>query len=132
MIYTRSHPDPNPPTVVDNPENILWKNPKAGNSPTIRTIHRASSASEHLTVSQDPRSDLHHTKNLFRTKSQSRVYQADFEPIYLQQSSSREAFPSTSPDFQLFHHFNPFRLKSTQNQFSGPSTLATPIHTTTV
>ena len=83
MINTRSHLDPNPPTVVDDLERILWQTSKAGNITTVRTIHRASSVPKHLTALLDPQFDLHHTKNLFRTKSQSRVDQDEIEPIDL-------------------------------------------------
>ena len=75
---------------------------------------------------------MHHTKNLFRTKSQGRVGQADFEPIDLQQSPIREASLSNPPNFHLLRHFGPFHLKSTQNYSSGPSTSTTPIDTTSV
>ena len=122
-INTRSHPDP---------EKILWQTFKTRNLATYRTIHRASSVLEHLTALQDPQLDLHHTRNLFRTNSQSKINHTDLEPIDLQQSPSREASPSTPPDLQLLHHFSSFHPKSAQSQFTGPSTSATPIHTTTV
>ena len=127
-ISTRSHPCPNPPNIVDEPENILWQTSRFGNLTTVRTIHREISVPEHLTSLQDPQFDLHHTKNLFKTKSQTDIDQTDLEPIDLQQSSSREASPSTPPDFQLLHHFNSFHLKSAQNQLAGSSTSTTPIH----
>ena len=50
----------------------------------------------------------------------------------MQQSPSGEASPSTPPDFKILHHFGSFHSKSTQNQFAGPSTSTTPIHTTIV
>ena len=56
----------------------------------------------------------------------------DLEPIKLQKIPSGEASPSTPPDLQLLHHFGSFHPKSAQSQFIGPSTCATPIHTTIV
>ena len=97
-IHTRSHPDPNPPPVVENPERILWQTPKFGKSATDRNIPREKYVSEHHSVLEDSHFDLHHTKNIFRTRSQNDLNQADLQFADLHQSFSREASPSTPPD----------------------------------
>ena len=81
---------------------------------------------------EDLHFDLHHTKNIFRTKSRSDLNQTSLETAGLQQSFSREASPSTPPDLQLLHRFSLFHNQSAQNQFVGLSVSSTPIHTTTV
>ena len=131
-INTRSHPDPNPPTIVDNTERILWQNSRPRKPTTDRSIPRTIFVPENLTVLKDPHFDLPHTKNLFRDKSQSDLNQADFETTDLQQSFSREASPSTPPDSQLLHHFRSFHNISAHHQFFGPSVSSTPIHTFTI
>ena len=99
MISTRSHLDPNPPTIVDDPEKILWKTSETGNLATDRSIHKARSVPEHLTSLQDSPFDLKSAKTLFRSKSQSKVNFDDLEPLDLPQSPSREASPTTPPNF---------------------------------
>ena len=69
-ISTRSHLDPNPHTIVDDLERILRKNSKTEDSTIVRPIHKESSVPENLTSLQDTQFDLHHRRNLFRTKSQ--------------------------------------------------------------
>ena len=50
----------------------------------------------------------------------------------MQQSPSREASPSTPPDFQLLQNFGSFHSKYAQSQLVGPSTSTTPVDTFTV
>ena len=83
-INTRSHPDPNPPTIVDNPERILWQTSRPGKPTTDRTIIRTRYVPEKLTTLTDPHFDLPHTKKFFRNKSQSDLNKADFETTDLQ------------------------------------------------
>ena len=49
-IHTRAYPDPNPPEIVDNPERILRKSPKAISSTIVRSLHRANSVPDNLTA----------------------------------------------------------------------------------
>ena len=77
-INTRSHPYPNPPTIVENPEKILWQTSKSGKSVADRSLLRTKSVLENLVVLEDLHFDLHHTKNIFRARSQSDLNQADF------------------------------------------------------
>ena len=83
-------------------------------------------------VLEDSHFDLHHTKNIFRTRSQGDLNQTNLDIADLKQSFSREASPSTPPDSQLLYHFILFHNNFSQNQFAGPSISSTPIHTTTM
>ena len=65
-VHTRAYPDPNPPEIVDNPERILRKSPKAKNSTIVRPLHRANSVPENLAALQESQVDL---RNPFRTRS---------------------------------------------------------------
>ena len=68
-INTRSHPDPNPPPIVDNPERILWQTSKTGKLTADRSLPRTKAVPENLVVLEDSHFDLPHTKNIFRTRS---------------------------------------------------------------
>ena len=37
-VHTRAYPDPKPPEIVDNPESILRKSPKAQASTIVRIV----------------------------------------------------------------------------------------------
>ena len=49
-IYNRAYLDPNPLEIVDNPESILMKSPKAKVSTIVRSLHRANSVPENITA----------------------------------------------------------------------------------
>ena len=65
-VHTRSYPDLDPPEIIDNPERILRKSPKAQASTIVRSLHRANSIPKNLTALQDSKVDL---RNPFRTRS---------------------------------------------------------------
>ena len=65
-IHTRAYPDPDPPEVVDIPENILRKSPKITLSTVFRSPLRAKSVPEHLSALEQSQDDL---VNPFRTRS---------------------------------------------------------------
>ena len=114
-INTRSHPNPNPPLIVDNPERILWQNSNSGKSAANRSLLRTNSVPENLVVLEDSHFDLNHTKNIFRTRSQGDLNETNLDIADLQQILSREASSSTPPDSQLLYHFSPFHKKFAQN-----------------
>ena len=76
-VHTRAHPDPNPPEIVDNPERILRKSPKAKAPTIVRTLHRANSVPQNLAALQESQVDL---RNPFRTRSLDDIDQIDLEP----------------------------------------------------
>ena len=84
-IHTRVHPDPDPPELVDNPENILRKSPRIKLSTIFRSPLRANSVPENLSVLQQSQDDL---VNPFRTRS--------FDDIIQLESESSLSSPETS------------------------------------
>ena len=120
-VDTRAHPDPNPPEIVDNPERILRKSPKAPASTIVRPVQRANSVPENLTSLQYSQVDL---RNPFRTMSLGDIYQTDFEPSPLSKDSgentgSRETTP---PDLHFLHNFGFSHPRSAQQALVGAST----------
>ena len=112
-IHTKAHPDPNPPEIVDNPENILRKSPKSKTSTVVRPVHRADSIPENLTALQDSQVDL---RNPFKTRSLDDIDQTDFEPSPLSQdigknTGNRETTPH---DLHFLHNFGFSHPKSAQ------------------
>ena len=73
-VHTRAYPNPNPPEIVENPERILRKSPKAKNSTIVRPFHIANYVPENLIALQDSQVDL---RNTFRTRSHDDIYQID-------------------------------------------------------
>ena len=69
-INTRSHPNPNPPLIIDNPERIIWHNSNSRKSIANRSLLRTNYVPENLVVLEDSHFDLHHTIKIFRTRSQ--------------------------------------------------------------
>ena len=65
-IHTRAYPDPGPPEIVDNPENILRKSPTIKLSTVFRSPLRANSVSENISALKQSQVDL---VNPFRTRS---------------------------------------------------------------
>ena len=84
IINTRSHADPDPPAIFENLERILWQTSRAGKLAADRNIPRTKSLPEKLAILEDLHFNLHHTKNIFRTRSQGDLNQADFETVDLQ------------------------------------------------
>ena len=82
-IKTRSYPDPNPPKIFENLEKILWQTSKSGKSAVDRNIPRTNSVPENLVVLEDSHFDLHHKKNIFRTRSQGDLSQDDLQTVDL-------------------------------------------------
>ena len=75
-VHTRAYLDPNPPKIVDNPERIFRKSPKAQTSTIVKPIQRANSVLENLVALQDSQVDL---RNPFRSRSVDHIDQIDFE-----------------------------------------------------
>ena len=104
-IFTRSHPNPNPHAIVDNPEKILRKTPRSENPTINKPLHKAISLPENLATLQDIQFNLHFEQSLFKTKSHSWIAQTVFDPSVLHQIPIGEASTSTQTEFQLLQHF---------------------------
>ena len=127
-IYTRAHPDPNPPETVDDPESILWKSPKVTFSTFFRSPLRANSVPENILALQQSQADL---VNPFRTRSFDDIIQLDSEyslssPETSEHTGSRETTP---PDLHFLHNLGVSHPRSAQKFIPGPSTSAHPTFT---
>ena len=101
-VHTRAYLDPNPPEIVDNPESILRKSPKAKISTIVRSLHRANYVPENLTALQNPQVDL---RNPFRTRSLDDIDQIDFEsPTSSQDRGEHIGSRETTPPYLHFLH----------------------------
>ena len=70
-IHTRSHPDPEPVKVVDNPEKIIRKRSIMESQVCSSPPPRTTSLPGKFVTIQDIQFDLPFEHNLFRTKSDS-------------------------------------------------------------
>ena len=128
-IHTRAYPDPDPLEIVDNPERILRKPPKAQSSTIFRPFHRVNSVPKNLAALQQSQVDL---RNPFRTRSLDDIIQIDSDsPL---SSQDRSEHPSskenTPPDLHFLHNFSFSHPRSAQQPLVGPSTSV--IHTSTI
>ena len=74
-IYTRANPDPNPPTIVDNPEKLL-KTQKVQEEKNTSFLSRSISLpSKDIKTIDDIPFDLKFELSLFRSKSESDLTQ---------------------------------------------------------
>ena len=95
-IHTRAHPVPDPPEIVDDPENILRKSPKIETSTIFRSPLRTNSVPENISAQQKSQVEL---VNPFRTRSLGDLDQLDSKsslssPGTSEHLGSREATPS--------------------------------------
>ena len=102
-IHTRAHPDPDPPEIIDNPENILRKSPGIKLSTVFRSPLRANSVLENISALQQSQVDL---VNPFRTRSFDDIIQLDLEsslssPEIIEHPGSIETTP---PDLYFLHN----------------------------
>ena len=103
-IHTRAYLDPNPPKIVDNPERILRKSPKARSSTIVRSLHRANSFPDNLTALQQSQVDL---TNPFKTRSLDDIIWIDSKsPLSSQDRSEHPSSKETTPpDLHFPHNF---------------------------
>ena len=128
-VHTRAYPDPNPPEIVDNPESILRKSPKAKTSTIVRSLHRANSVPKNLTALQDSQVDL---RNPFRTRSLGDLDQIDLEspPSSQDRGEHPGSRETTPPDLDFLHNFCFSHRRYSQESLASPSTSV--VHTPTV
>ena len=102
-IHTRAHPDPDPPEVVDNPENILRKLPRIQLSTVFRSPLRANSVPENLSALQQSQADL---VNPFRIRSLDDLDQLDYESSHSSPQTSEHlgSRETTPPDLHFLHN----------------------------
>jgi hypothetical protein len=72
-VYTRSHLDPEPTIVTDNPEQLLRKKTIVEGSVSHTPFHKSFSFSGKLVTFQNPDFDTLFEQGLVRTKSDSFV-----------------------------------------------------------
>ena len=127
-IYTRAHPDPNPPEIVDDTESILWKSPRIKLSTVFRSPLRANSVPENISALQKSQADL---VNPFRTRSLDDIIRIDSEsslssPETSENLGSRE---TTRLDLNFLHNLGVSHPRSAQQSTAVPSTSLHPSFT---
>ena len=127
-IHTRAHPDPNPPEIVDEPENILWKSPKIKLSTVFISPLRANSVPENLTALHQSQADL---VNPFRTRSFDDIIQLDSEsslssPQTSEHLGSRETTP---PNLNFLLNLGVSHPRSSQQSTPSQNQTAHPTST---
>lgn len=84
--YTKLNPNPNPPTIVDNPEKILrklkFKPPESETSTS--TLLRTTTLHAQLIALEDFSFDLNFEFSLFKSKSESSLSETLFDPVKLE------------------------------------------------
>ena len=79
-VFTRSHPDPEPVIVIDNPKKLLRKKNTAEVFGSHNPLLRSPSLLEKLVSLQDLKFDISFEEILFRTKSDSFVSETAQDP----------------------------------------------------
>ena len=136
-IHTRAYPNPDPPEIVDNLENIL-KGAPTPKRPTISShIHRAHSTPEDLTALSCLHLDLEPPNNLPRIRSFNHLDQPDIEfhssPSHSgQHTRDRGTPPSTPPDIHFIQNLGLSHPISAQQTSTGPNIPVTHIPATQV
>ena len=101
-IYTRANPDPNPPKVFENPENILRKsNSKVGKG-TYQLYKSISLPAEGVESIDDIIFDVKFEHTLFKSKSKSDLTQLVFDPKYFSPITPRNSSSFSRADQKLF------------------------------
>ena len=83
-VYTRSHRDPEPAIVTDNPEQLLRKRTMVESSVSHTSLHKSFSFSREPITLQNPDLDTFSQQSLVRTRSDSFVIGIIFDPTILQ------------------------------------------------
>jgi hypothetical protein len=83
-VFTRSHPDLEPATTLDNPKRLLKKKTTVEGSKSHNTLHRPPSLPEKLVSLQYLEFDISFKQGPFRTKSDSFVSEIVLDQTILQ------------------------------------------------
>jgi hypothetical protein len=100
-IFTRSHPNPEPATAIDNPEKLPRKKIVTEGSGSHSPFHISPSLLEKLVALQDLEFDIPFEQILFRTKSDSFVSEIVLDQTILQPKTPEILSPKADVD-QLF------------------------------
>jgi len=82
--YTRAHPDPNPTTIVDDPDRILRKPKKVETQGSSNQLIKANSLPKELSSLEDIQFDLSVKLSLYRTKSKNSIHDTITDPNFIQ------------------------------------------------
>ena len=82
FYYSRSNPDPNPPDIVDNLDQIGKKEKKIDSSETKIPLKSADSLPKELLSLSDIEFDLKFEKSLFRTKSETHLKEIVLDHVF--------------------------------------------------
>jgi hypothetical protein len=94
-VYTRSHPNPNPATTVDDLEKLLRKKNIVEGYGSHNPLHMSNSLPEKLVSIQDIEFDISFEQILFRTKSDSFVSETNLDQTILQPKTLEIISPRT-------------------------------------
>ena len=82
--YTRANPDPNPTTIVDDPDRILREPKIAETQASSSWLIRANSLLEELLTLEEIPFDLSFDLSLFRSKSKNGIHETLLDPEFTQ------------------------------------------------
>jgi hypothetical protein len=105
IIHTRSHPDPEPVTTIDNPKKLLRKRNTVEGQGSSNPLLRENSLLEKLISIHDIEFDLPFEHSLFRTKSDSFVNEIVLCQTILQSKTPERLSPKTDFDQRILQEF---------------------------
>jgi hypothetical protein len=114
-IHTRSHPDPEPVKVVDNPEKLIRKRSLAEIQGSSSPPPRETSLPEKFVTIQDIQFDLPFEHSLFRTKSDIFVDETVLDQAILQPNTPERHSPGSDLDQQILQNFE--KLQDLASEF---------------
>ena len=87
--YTKSNPDLNPATIVDDPNRILRKPKKVETQTSSSQTIKANSLPEESSTLEEIIFDLSFDLSLFRTKSENEIDETMLDPNFIQLIESK-------------------------------------------
>ena len=104
--YTRAHPDPQPTTIVDDPDRILRKPKKVESQGSSSELIKENSLPKELSSIEDIQFDLSFEHYLFRTKSENSVHDTVIDPNFIQFIESKKDTIQLDLDQQVLDTFD--------------------------
>jgi hypothetical protein len=105
IIHSRSHPDPEPITIVDNPEKLIRKRNIVEGQGSSSPLLSENFLPEKLITIMDIEFDLPFEHNLFRTKFDSFVDEIVLDQTFLQPKTPKRLSPRTYFDQKILQEF---------------------------
>ena len=102
IIYTRANPDPNPPKVFENPQNILRKSNSKVGKDTNQLYKSISLPAEGFESIDDVIFGVKFEQTLFISKSRLDMSQVVFDPKYLSPITPRNSSSFSRREQKLF------------------------------